>query len=404
MSASTGRSSALLSCRASAVDATKTPRATALMVLRDTLTSAATLRANQLRLYCSSVAFTLLAALRRLGLAGTALAKAQCTIIRLTLLKIGARNNACAHHAPEAPGPHRDRVRTTPPLCSHRTRGFGSTTTALALNTLTGSAAPRRGLSRRGVPSPRRRQLPCGKCARSVCESRCAADTCSPHRQRRVTVGGAPCISLGRRERREHGGPGGGRSRQGPIGRFSRTDTPAGQPRRSTGEERRPPRRERAIVLGDPGLCARGTRNAAWRACRQPALSRSVRAARTTGARRGETPRSRAQYRAPATSDEIALLPFPENPVTGYGIGYATASGLEPKFRKQSPVGASRLAALKILAIPQVLLWFSFCHPGAPSGLVLSELRFHATSSAGTKRLRFSAEGNLPRSDVWARG
>ena len=54
-------------------------------------TSAATLRANQLRLYCSSVAYTLLAALRRLGLAGTALARAQCTTIRLTLLKIGAR-------------------------------------------------------------------------------------------------------------------------------------------------------------------------------------------------------------------------------------------------------------------------------------------------------------------------
>ena len=54
-------------------------------------TSAATLRANQLRLYYSSVAYTLLAALRRLGLAGTALARAQCTTIRLTLLKIGAR-------------------------------------------------------------------------------------------------------------------------------------------------------------------------------------------------------------------------------------------------------------------------------------------------------------------------
>ena len=54
-------------------------------------TSAATLRANQLRLYFSSVAYTLLAALRRLGLAGTTLAKAQCTTIRLTLLKIGAR-------------------------------------------------------------------------------------------------------------------------------------------------------------------------------------------------------------------------------------------------------------------------------------------------------------------------
>lgn len=54
-------------------------------------TSAATLRANQLRLYCSSVAYVLLASLRRLGLAGTALANAQCTTIRLALLKIGAR-------------------------------------------------------------------------------------------------------------------------------------------------------------------------------------------------------------------------------------------------------------------------------------------------------------------------
>jgi len=54
-------------------------------------TSAATLRANQLRLYYASVAYVLLAALRRLGLAGTTLARAQCTRIRLTLLKIGAR-------------------------------------------------------------------------------------------------------------------------------------------------------------------------------------------------------------------------------------------------------------------------------------------------------------------------
>lgn len=54
-------------------------------------TSTGTLRANQLRLTFSSVAYTLLAALRRLGLAGTALARAQCTKIRLTLLKIGAR-------------------------------------------------------------------------------------------------------------------------------------------------------------------------------------------------------------------------------------------------------------------------------------------------------------------------
>jgi len=37
------------------------------------------------------VAYVLLAALRRLGLARTALARAQCTTLRLTLLKIGAR-------------------------------------------------------------------------------------------------------------------------------------------------------------------------------------------------------------------------------------------------------------------------------------------------------------------------
>jgi hypothetical protein len=54
-------------------------------------TSAATLRANQLRLTFSSIAYTLLAALRRLGLAGTRLATAQCQTIRLTLLKRGAR-------------------------------------------------------------------------------------------------------------------------------------------------------------------------------------------------------------------------------------------------------------------------------------------------------------------------
>jgi hypothetical protein len=54
-------------------------------------TSAATMRANQLRLYCSSVAYLLLQALRRIGLAGTALARAQCQTIRLVLLKLGAR-------------------------------------------------------------------------------------------------------------------------------------------------------------------------------------------------------------------------------------------------------------------------------------------------------------------------
>ena len=39
----------------------------------------------------ASVAYVLLAELRRLGLAGTALARAQCGTIRLKLLKIGGR-------------------------------------------------------------------------------------------------------------------------------------------------------------------------------------------------------------------------------------------------------------------------------------------------------------------------
>ena len=54
-------------------------------------TSAATMWANQLRLYFSSLAYCLLQALRRLGLAGTSMAKAQCATLRLRLLKIGAR-------------------------------------------------------------------------------------------------------------------------------------------------------------------------------------------------------------------------------------------------------------------------------------------------------------------------
>jgi hypothetical protein len=53
-------------------------------------TSAGTMRANQIRLYCSSVAYVLLNALRRLGLTETELAEAQCQTIRLKLLKIGA--------------------------------------------------------------------------------------------------------------------------------------------------------------------------------------------------------------------------------------------------------------------------------------------------------------------------
>ena len=54
-------------------------------------TSCATMRANQIRLALSTIAYTLLSALRRLGLKDTPLAAAQCGTIRTRLLKIGAR-------------------------------------------------------------------------------------------------------------------------------------------------------------------------------------------------------------------------------------------------------------------------------------------------------------------------
>jgi hypothetical protein len=53
-------------------------------------TSAATMRANQLRLWFASLAYVLLCALRRIGLKHTQFADATCGTIRLRLLKIGA--------------------------------------------------------------------------------------------------------------------------------------------------------------------------------------------------------------------------------------------------------------------------------------------------------------------------
>jgi len=53
-------------------------------------TSAATMRANQLRLWFASMAYVLICALRRIGLRHTQFAQAACGTIRLKLLKIGA--------------------------------------------------------------------------------------------------------------------------------------------------------------------------------------------------------------------------------------------------------------------------------------------------------------------------
>jgi len=48
------------------------------------------MRSNQLRLYFSSFAYVLIQTLRRLGLEGDSMVKAQCDIIRLKLFKTGA--------------------------------------------------------------------------------------------------------------------------------------------------------------------------------------------------------------------------------------------------------------------------------------------------------------------------
>jgi hypothetical protein len=54
-------------------------------------TSSATMRANQLRLWFSSLAYLILNELRCVGLRGTKLARATCQTVRLKLLKIGAQ-------------------------------------------------------------------------------------------------------------------------------------------------------------------------------------------------------------------------------------------------------------------------------------------------------------------------
>jgi Transposase DDE domain group 1 len=68
-------------------------------------TSTATMRANQLRLWFASMAYALLCALRRIGLAHTQLANATCGTIRLKLLKLGALVKISAPSLPHAQPP-----------------------------------------------------------------------------------------------------------------------------------------------------------------------------------------------------------------------------------------------------------------------------------------------------------
>ena len=59
-------------------------------------TSCSQMRANQFLLYFSSFAYVLMQALRRLGLKGTPFANAQCSTLRVKLLKIAARVDVSA--------------------------------------------------------------------------------------------------------------------------------------------------------------------------------------------------------------------------------------------------------------------------------------------------------------------
>ena len=64
--------------------------------------SSETLRANQLRLYLSTLAYVMMVALRRLGLKGTIWERAQTETIRRVLLKIGTQVKVSVRRVSEA--------------------------------------------------------------------------------------------------------------------------------------------------------------------------------------------------------------------------------------------------------------------------------------------------------------
>jgi hypothetical protein len=78
-------------CLAPRGDHRRSPRSGKQLDLFAGRTSAATMRANQLRLWFASFAYVLIEALRRIGLRFTQFATATCATIRLKLLKIGAQ-------------------------------------------------------------------------------------------------------------------------------------------------------------------------------------------------------------------------------------------------------------------------------------------------------------------------
>ena len=95
-----------------------------------------TMRANQLRLWFAAMAYVLICALRRIGLAHTQFAQASCGTIRLKLLKIGALVRiSCAASSSPCPRPSPIRPSTAPrtprssPPCADTNQKTRPTTT-----------------------------------------------------------------------------------------------------------------------------------------------------------------------------------------------------------------------------------------------------------------------------------
>ena len=84
---------------------------------------ATTIRANQLRMWFSGIAYMLMCALRRIALAGTELERATCATLRLRLLKIGARVTVSVRRVKLAAScPWRDLFNTAHERLSRATR------------------------------------------------------------------------------------------------------------------------------------------------------------------------------------------------------------------------------------------------------------------------------------------
>ncbi|MBM3649069.1 MAG: hypothetical protein FJX11_14890 [Alphaproteobacteria bacterium] len=133
-------------------------------------TSAATMRANQLRLWFASMAYVLLAALRRIGPAGSQFADATCGTIRLKLLKIGALVRLTVRRRLPLPGGIPQRLRL-----ARRGRSL-MTQTAHRRHRLPAAALPRH--------RPRARNTPCADTSQHT--NRCCPRSALPTHRLRI--------------------------------------------------------------------------------------------------------------------------------------------------------------------------------------------------------------------------